>query len=391
MKIALVNGRIITPYRVLDRGAVLIEDGKIVAVGNDFNVPSEYSVFDCCKLYVSPGFVDIHVHGGGGHDFMDGTKQAILGAAKAHMKHGTTSLSPTTLACPDEELFTFFDLYKDVKRNMKDGPNLIGIHMEGPYFSYNQRGAQDPKYLRNPDKKHYKRILDYCSDIVRMTVAPELEGALDLGYELSKRGIVAAIGHSDACYQELVPAFECGYKHVTHLYSGMSTIHRRNAFRKLGVVETAYLIDEMTVEIIADGCHLPVELLKLIVKTKNNDKISLITDSSRGSGLPEGSKIILGSLSHGQECLLEGGVAIMPDRTSFAGSVSTSDRCVRTMYKQVGLPIEEAVAMMTINPSKVLGIQKRKGVLAAGFDADINMFDDDVIIKHVMIGGELRF
>ncbi len=391
MKKALVNGKVITPSRVLDGAAVVVENGKICEVSEDGRIPSGCEVTDCKGLYVSPGFIDMHLHGGGGYDFMDGTPEAVEGAAKAHMMHGTTSLVPTTLTCPDEDLFGFFDCYSEVKKKMKDGPDLLGIHLEGPYFSMEQKGAQDPAYLKKPSPEHYMKILEYCSDIVRISAAPELEGSLELGRELVRRGILAAVGHSDACYQELVPAYECGFTHVTHLYSGMSTIHRRNAYRYLGVVETAYLLDGMTVEIIADGKHLPKELLKLIVKTKSNDRISLITDSSRGAGMPEGSEILLGSLKYGQKCFIENGVAVMPDRTSFAGSVCTSDRCVRTMHKTVGLPIEEAVAMMTVNPAEVMNIADCKGRLVRGFDADINIFDDDINIKHVMVGGEFRF
>lgn len=389
MKKALVNGRVVTPTRVLDNATVLINESKIEGIIENGKVPSGYETVDCEGLFVSPGFIDMHLHGGGGHDFMDGTPEAIEGAAKAHLAHGTTSLVPTTLTCPDEDLFGFFDCYKQVKETMKDGPNLLGIHLEGPYFSMGQRGAQDPAYLQKPEKEHYEKILNYCPDIIRISAAPELEGSLELGRELTKRGILAAVGHSDACYQELLPAYDCGFTHVTHLYSGMSTIHRRHAYRYLGVVETAYLLDGMTVEIIADGCHLPKELLELIVKTKANDKISLITDSSRGAGMPEGSEILLGSLKYGQQCFIEGGVAVMPDRSCFAGSVCTSDRCVRTMHKTVGLPIEKAVAMMTINPAKVLKIDSHKGILAQGYDADINIFDDDINIKHTFVGGKM--
>lgn len=391
MKKAFVNGRIITPYRVVDDAVLLVDGDRIERLATTPVSLKGYEVIDCEGMYVSPGFIDMHLHGGGGYDFMDGTAQAIEGAAKAHMMHGTTSMTPTTLTCTDEELFNLFDVYAKVKEQMKDGPNLLGLHLEGPYFSMEQRGAQDPSYLKKPTPEHYGKLLDACPHIVRISAAPELEGSLELGRELTRRGILAAVGHSSACYQELVPAYECGFSHVTHLYSGMSTIHRRKAYRYLGVVETAYLIDGMTVEIIADGCHLPKELLELIVKTKPIDKISLITDSTRGAGMPEGSEIILGSLTKGQKCIIENGVAVMPDRSCFAGSVCTSDRCVRTMHKTVGLPIEQAVSMMTINPARVLKLDSRKGVLAQGYDADINIFDSNVNVKHTFIGGRMVF
>ena len=389
MKLLLKNGKIITPERVLENTDVLTENGKIKSVEANISPDENIKIIDCLGLYVSPGFIDMHLHGGGGYDFMDGTEEALVGATKSHLKYGTTSLVPTTLTCTDEELFNFFDIYKSVKSKMVDGPNLLGVHLEGPYFSPKQAGAQDPKYLKIPTPDHYNKILEYSDDIVRISLAPELPGALELGKVLRDRGIIASIGHSDADYSEVVSAVESGFSHVTHLYSGMSTIHRRNAYRHLGVVESAYLIDELNVEIIADGCHLPKELLEFIIKFKENDKISLVTDSSRGATMPEGSEIVLGSLKNGQDCIIENGVAIMPDRTAFAGSVATSDRCVRTMHKLVGLPIEKAVAMMTVNPARVLGVDDRKGKIQVGYDADINIFDDNINIKNVIVGGKV--
>lgn len=391
MKYALINGKVITPYRVIEDSAVIVNNGKIEQIATGAVATDDCTVIDCQGYYVSPGFIDMHVHGGGGYDFMDGSTEAIIGAAKSHMMHGTTSICPTTLTCPDEDLFNFFDCFKEAKKAMTDGPNFAGIHLEGPYFSEAQKGAQDSKYILNPKPEHYLKVLNYCPDIVRISAAPELEGALELGKELKSRGIIAAVGHSDADYEDVLKAYECGYTHLTHFYSGMSTIYRKNAYRHLGVVEAGYLIDGLSIEVISDGCHLPKDLLKMIVKLKANDKISLITDSSRGSGLPDGTEIILGSKKYGQLSYVENGVAIMPDRKAFAGSVCTTDRCVRTMHKTVGLTIEESVAMMTANPAKVLGIDSKKGYLSTGYDADINVFDNNVNIKHVMVGGELRF
>ena len=392
MKTALQNGRIITPEGILENKTLLLEDGVILGLEEpNVKLPSDTKLLDCSGAYVSPGFLDLHLHGGGGHDYMDGTVEAIEEASRTHLKHGTTSLCPTTLTSTDEDLFSFFEMYRTAKEDMQDGPELLGIHLEGPYFSPEQRGAQDPKYLRKPTKEHWTSILSSSPDIVRMSLAPELEGALELGRELEKRGIVAAIGHSNANYKECRKAVEAGFRHVTHLYSGMSTIHRKNAYRVLGVVESAYLLDELSVEIIADGCHLPPELLEYIVRFKDSSKISLITDSSRGATMPEGSKILLGSLKNGQECYVENGVAIMPDRTCFAGSVCTTDRCVRTMWKKVGVSLETAVSMMSYHPAKVLGLEKHKGLLQKGYDADIVVFDDYVNILHALGGGLIRF
>ncbi len=387
MKTLIKNGCVITPQRTLEHGFVLMDGGSISEVSE--NLPSEHAdiVYDAEGRYVSPGFIDIHTHGGGGYDYMDGTPEAFIGAAKAHMAHGTTSIVPTTLTCPDEELFGAFACFKEAKRRMEDGPNLLGLHLEGPYFSPDQAGAQDPKYLRVPEREHYEKILNGSDDILRMSVAVELPGALELLDELGRRGILASVGHSDALYPEVLKAVEHGCSHVTHLYSGMSALRRIGPYRHLGVVESAYLIDELSVEIIADGCHLPPELLKLIVRQKPWDKICLITDSMRGAGLPEGETVKLGSLANGQDVILEGGVAMLLDHTAFAGSVCTTDRCVRTMVKKADVPVADAVRMMTANPARVIGA-KHKGALVPGMDADICVFDGDINIAAVFVGGK---
>lgn len=389
MRTAILHGRVITPFRVIEDGSVLVEDGRILSV-QEGPAPAADDVFDAAGLFVSPGFIDLHTHGGGGFDYMDATPEAFLGAAKAHLRHGTTSLTPTTLSGSDEELFAVFACYEAAKSAPSDGPNLLGLHLEGPYFAPAQAGAQDTKHLRFPDAAHVKSLLNASGSIVRVSAAAELPGALELGDELKNRGILASIGHSDAFYPDVVKAVEHGYSLVTHLYSGMSMLRRIGAWRHLGLVESAYLMDELNVEIIADGCHLPPELLRLIVKLKPWDKICLITDSMRGAGLPEGSVVKLGSLEHGQDVILEDGVAMMPDRKAFAGSVCTAERCIRTMYRQAGVPLADAVRMMTANPARLIGA-KTKGILAAGYDADVCVFDESVEIKRVMVGGEFRY
>lgn len=384
---AIINAKIILRDEILSGHVLLVEDTKILGITEEIPKNAD-KVYDAEGNYVSPGFIDLHTHGAGGHDFMDGTVEAIEGACKMHMSHGTTSIVPTTLTCPNEELVHFFEVYREAKADMKDGPNLLGIHLEGPYFSAKQAGAQDPKYLLLPTEEEYMQILEAGDeDIVRISAAPELEGALGLGDELRKRGIIAAIGHSDADYADVMKAVEHGYNHVTHLYSGMSSLHRVGPYRILGVVESSYLIDSLTVEIIADGKHLPPELLKLIMKQKPIDKICLITDSMRGAGFPDGQHAIIGSLKNGQDTIIQDGVAMMLDMKAFAGSVCTADRCVRTMYKLADVPLKDAVTMITYNPARLLGVEDHKGSIAAGMDADLCIFDDNINIKAVYVKG----
>lgn len=382
---AIVNAKILTPYRVVE-GCLVMENGKIKAITQE--APAGCEIIDAQGHYVSPGFIDLHTHGGGGHDYMDGTVEAFEGAAKAHLEHGTTALLVTTLTCSDEELFNAFKVFETVKNSDFKGPELLGLHLEGPYFSESQKGAQDPRYLRNPDPEHYLRIFDACPYIRRMTVAPELPGAMELGAELKRRGILASIGHTDADYEDVLVAREHGYDLLTHFYSGMSTLRRVNAYRHLGVIETGYLLDDMSIEIIADGKHLPPELLRLIVKSKSWDRICLITDSMRGAGMPEGSHPKLGSLKDGQETVISDGVAFLLDKSAFAGSVCTTDRCVRTMVQLAGVPLLDAVRMMTVNPARTIGVDDHKGVLRAGMDADVCIFDDDIQIKAVFVDGQ---
>lgn len=391
MKTILKNGKVITPLRVIQNGGLVIENGIIKKVfeGNAPDVQGECNVVDVEGRYIAPGFVDIHTHGAGGYDYMDGTIEAIDAASRAHMEHGSTTIVPTTLTSTMDELFAFFDCYREAKKQIKGGPNLLGLHLEGPYFSMEQKGAQDPRYIKNPDRDEYLKILDSSDDIVRWTVAPELEGALEMGRELTDRGVLCSIGHSNAIYEEVLEAFENGYTHVTHLYSGMSMVRRINAYRYSGVVESSYLIDEMTVEIIADGAHLPASLLKLIYKIKGADSICLVTDSMRAAGMPEG-EYRLGSLEDGQVVVVEDGVAKLQDRSAFAGSVATADRLVRTMVEIARVPIEEAVKMMTLTPARIMGIDDKKGSLVASKDADIVVFDGNIDIDLVIVGGNIE-
>ena len=386
-RIKITNGRILTPYRIIENGCIIVEGRTISYVGPCDANTEDCKIIDAGGKFVSPGFVDIHSHGGGGYDFMDGTVEAYLGAAEEHARHGTTSLVTTTLTSTMEELKNTFNVYKEAKTRNRRGAEFAGIHLEGPYFAMSQKGAQDPRYIKNPEPVEYKEILSWSDDIVRWSAAPELEGAMEFGRCLKDNGILASIAHTDAIYEQVEEAFENGFTHITHLYSGTSGVRRINAYRYSGVIESAYLIDDMSVEIIADGHHLPKSLLKLIYKIKGSSRIALVTDSMRGAGMPDGESI-LGSLRNGQKVIIEDGVAKLLDKSAFAGSVATADRLVRTMVKIAEVPLLEAVKMMTSTPAKIIGIDKHKGTLAVGKQADIVIFDDDINIGMTIIEGK---
>ena len=386
MKTAFTNARMLVSDTWRDGLSMLVENGRIAAL-SEGAVNADITV-DCAGAMLSPGLIDLHVHGGGGFDFMDATEETVIGAAHAHMMGGTTTLLPTTVCSSDEEVHQLALALASAKESGAPLPHMPGLHLEGPYFSKEQAGAQDPEYIAVPSPERFMRLLEKAGDVKRMSVAVELPGALELGDHLKKKGILAAIGHSNANYDEVLKAVEHGYTHVTHLYSGMSRLHRVGAKRVLGVVESAYLIDELTVEIIADGIHLPPELLRLILRCKARDKIILVTDALSGMGLPDGSEIILGSKKSGRKAIIDGGVAYMPDRSCYAGSVVSGMGCVRTMVEKTGSSLSEALKMMTINPAKALKLQERKGSLQPGHDADLLLIDNTLKVQAVYVGGQ---
>ena len=385
----LINGTIVTPYRYIQGGTIVLQDGIILGVHErDVEVPGATEL-DAGGRYIAPGFIDIHVHGGGGYDFMDGTPEAFLKIAELHACYGTTSLVPTTLTAETDDLLQTLDAYETASRTNHRGAAFLGVHLEGPYFALSQRGAQDPRYIRNPDPAEYEKILAYSSSIIRWSAAPELEGAIAFGRRLREKGILAAVAHSDAVYEDVLTAYENGYSLATHLYSAMSGVTRRNAFRYAGVIESALLLD-MDVEIITDGVHLPAPLLKLVYKIKGADRTALITDAMRAAGMPAGEST-LGSLKNGLKVIVEDGVAKLPDRTSFAGSVATTNQLVRNMVNLADVSLLDAVRMASSTPARIMGVDARKGSLAPGKDADIVIFDDQLTVYATLVGGQLIY
>jgi N-acetylglucosamine-6-phosphate deacetylase len=297
---------------------------------------------------------------------------------------------PTTLTSSKEEILQTLDVYENANLKNKKGAQFLGMHLEGPYFSLNQRGAQDPKYIRDPDPEEYKEIIAHSLSIARWSAAPELKGAIEFGRYVQSKGILPAIAHTDAIYEDVVKAFENGYSLVTHLYSAMSGVTRRNAFRYAGVIESAFIIDELDVEIIADGIHLPAPLLKLVYKIKGPDKIALITDAMRSAGMPPGESV-LGNIHNGIKVIVEDGVAKLPDRTSFAGSVSTSDRLVRNMIFMADVALIDAIKMITVTPARIMKVSDKKGSLEVGKDADIVLFDDKINVGMTIVKGQMLY
>jgi N-acetylglucosamine-6-phosphate deacetylase len=389
-KIIIVNGKVITADGIIDNGYVVLSGGTITDVGSGNPKLADAIEINAQGNYISPGFIDLHVHGGGGADFMDGTVEAFLTVAETHAKYGTTAMCPTTLTSEIEDLLHTLDLYKIADSKNEKGAQFIGMHLEGPYFNVNQRGAQDERYIRNPDPKEYEKILSYSDRIVRWSAAPELPGALEFGKRIKEKGILLALAHTDAVYDEVLKGYDVGYNLATHFYSAMSGVTRKNAFRYAGVIESCYLIDGMDVEIIADGIHLPAPLLQLVYKFKGADKTALITDAMRAAGMPEGESV-LGNLQTGMKVIVEDGVAKLLDRSSFAGSVATADRLVRTMISDGGVSLTETIKMISSTPARILGIEQAKGSITIGKDADIVVFDEKINIKYTIVGGRVVY
>jgi N-acetylglucosamine-6-phosphate deacetylase len=389
-RIKIINGKIITPQRIIRDGMVVITDDKISEVSDNRMEVSDAIEIDAGGKFIAPGFIDIHAHGGAGYDFMDATEKAFLEIAALHARYGTTAMLPTTLSSSKEEILRTLEAYESASKKNVNGSQFLGMHLEGPYFAMNQRGAQDPRFIRDPDPSEYEEILLRSSVVRRWSAAPELKGAIEFGRYLRSKNILPAVAHTDAIYEDVVVALENGYTLATHLYSAMSGVTRKNAFRYAGVIESAFLLDEMDVEIIADGVHLPAPLLKLVYKIKGADRTALITDAMRASGMPPGESI-LGSLTSGLKVIVEDGVAKLPDRTSFAGSVATADRLVRTMITKAEIPLTDAIKMITSTPARILKVSDSKGSLAKGKDADVVIFDSDVNIQMTMIKGKIVF
>jgi len=384
----LENGYVVTPYRVIENGIVVIENGKIIDIGkkDEVKIPGDSWRIDVKGNYVVPGFIDIHLHGGGGADTMDATYEALNTISLAHAEGGTTAFIPSTVSAPLKNIISAIDAVREAMRIGTKGAKILGIHIEGPYISVEQKGAHDERFIRSPSKDEIDVLLNHVDVIKIITAAPEIAGGLELGYVMSSRGVLMSIGHSNATIYEVLKAVEAGYRHVTHIYSGCSMTRRIRAYRYPGVVEAAYLIDDLTVEMIADGKHLPPHLIKLILKNKTIGKVCIVTDAMMAAGLPPG-KYKLGSI----EAIVDEGVAWLPDRSAFAGSVARMNTMIRFLVNDAGLTLQDAVMLASTNPAKIIGISSSKGSLSRGKDADIVVMDKELNVLMTITEGRIVY
>ncbi|MBQ6718542.1 MAG: amidohydrolase family protein [Clostridia bacterium] len=374
MKI-LTNGKIVSEGKTLEGYDIITDGDKIIEIKTTADVSGEKT--DLGGNYIAPGFIEIHCHGGGGYEFIDATPEAFKKACEVHAAHGTRVIYPTISATDYDTMVRVLQTAREVKNNC--ALEIPGVHLEGPYFALEMCGGQAPGIVRDIDRDEYTTLLEEYSDIIaRWDYAPEKDKDNTFLKAVTDKGILVATAHSSAEYDDVLRAYEGGNRLVTHLYSCTSTITRHQGFRHLGIVESAYLLDDMYVEAIADGCHLPLDLLKMIIKLKGTDRVCLITDALRPGGIgKEGKEYTNCPVPF----VIEDGVAKLLDRSAFAGSIATSDILLKTAVKS-GCSIADAVKMMTETPAKVMGL-KTKGKIAVGFDAQFTVFDENLDIVNI--------
>ena len=374
--IKIKSDKIIIGETLFD-GYMYALNGKITEISKA-DKPCEES-YDFTGKYVSAGFIDMHTHGAGGYAFMNSSVEDVIAGCDYHLAHGTTSIVPTISAGEFETMRQAVINIHKAKGKTKG--NILGAHLEGPYLSPKQAGAQCPAFITPPKKADYESLIEeYGKSIARWTYAPENDENGAFCKYLTEHNIIASAGHTDAVNADMVRAIENGCNLITHLYSCTSTVTRNHGFRSLGVIESAYLHDELYVEIIADGKHLPPDLIKMIIKIKGMDKVALITDSLEiaGTDIKEG-------VMSGTEFIVEDGVCKLKDRSAFAGSVATADKLIKTLVKDCGYGVPTAVKMLTEVPAKILKVNK--GMIATGYDADIIVFDEEIKVSDIFIAG----
>ena len=378
------NGTLITPFETMHKGVVVFKGGKIVAVGREteVKVPEGAVVIDASGQIVAHGFIDIHVHGGKGRDVMEASYEAMNEIAKFVACHGTTSFLPTTVSASHDALLNVVKAVGAAVEKGTDGAEVLGAHLEGPYISSRRPGAQDLDFIRPPSLDEFNEIWDASKRTVKIvTLALEVEGAKRLIKKLRGLGVVASVGHSNATYGEVVKAIKYGVKHAAHTFNAMRSFHHREP----RVVGAVLIHDELTAELICDNIHVHPAAMKLLVRAKGTDKVVLVTDAIQVAGMPEG-KYTIGK----KDVIVTNGVCRL-ESGELAGSTLTMNKAVRNMVKSVGIPLQTAVKMTTINPAVVVNVDKRKGSLEPGKDADIVIIDDDVNVFMTIVKGNIVY
>lgn len=375
----LINACILTPQGWLKEGSVLIKDGKILEVTNCNLAVTNAEVVDLKGMYILPGGIDLHAHGGGGHDFMEGTEEAFRTAVKAHMRHGTTAIFPTlgasSLSMMNEAAETCTRLMRE-----RNSP-ILGLHLEGPYLNPAMAGGQIPENIKTPDPEEYIPFAEKWTCIKRWDAAPEVPGAIPFGKYITDKGILASVAHTLAEFEDIRTAYKSGYTHATHFYNAMPGFHKRHEYKYEGTVESIYLLDDMTVEVIADGIHVPPTILRLIYKIKGVERTCLVTDAMAAAASNYHT-------TFDPRVIIEDGVCKLADHSALAGSIATMDRLIRTMVQKADIPLADAARMASETPARIMGVSDRKGSLSKGKDADIIAMDSSLNVQGVWAMGQ---
>jgi N-acetylglucosamine-6-phosphate deacetylase len=387
-----VNGTAVLADRLLEGGHVLVTGDRITAAGDAANPLPETAAhrIDLHGAYLVPGYVDLHVHGGAGADFMDGTDEAFHTVCRAHTRHGTTSLLPTTTVARHEQHLAFLDVCRRLRREGTGGAAVLGAHFYGPYFAPEARGCHPGAPVRPPRPEEYEQYLAHADGIATATVAPELPGAEEFVRACRRHGIRCNAGHSYATFEQMEAAHSWGVRHVDHLFCAMSDRARLRQTQTYpmrgGVLEATLFFDDLTTEVIADGKHLQRELLLLAYKVKGPDRLALVTDCNRALDMPDGD-YLFGPRDGGEPILRRDGVGIMPDGKALASGVMGMDHCVRTFRRLTGVPLVEVIRMATLTPARVAGWDQEVGSIAAGKRADLLVLDQELQVCEVYLAG----
>ncbi len=381
------NATLVLPDRLVPNSSLSVAHGRIATVGG----PQSTGDIDLGGAYLAPGFVDLHVHGGDGADFMDGTPEAFRAVCHCHARHGTTSLTPTSTVARMGQYLRFLELCDRLYDGMAGVARIVGCHFYGPYFARPARGCHPDQEFLTPDEQNadaFTKLAERMPLVV--TVAPEIPNAEWLVRTYSQRGVRFNAGHSHAAFPQVEAAVGWGVRHVDHLFCAMSDrarLRQTQAFpMRAGLMEATLYFDELTTEVIADGKHLSPELLRLAYKLKGPDRLALVTDSMRALDMPDG-EYWFGAEGSGEKILKRDGVGVTLEGTALASAVMGMDHCVRTMHR-AGVPLPEAVRMASLTPARILGVDADVGSLEVGKRADLVVMDADLGVKQVYVGGE---
>ena len=373
------NAHLIFADGIRDGLELVVEEAKITAIREQTRARRKDAV-DLHGSYLAPGFIDLHVHGALGRDTMDASGEAFRSICNFHASGGTTSLLLTTATAPMDKLVEVLNAVRDC-RSSNDA--IAGVHVEGPFISKAKCGAQRAEFIQDPLPMAVQQLLDYADVIKRVTIAPELPGALEAIENFHEHEISVSGGHSDAWDEEARSGFDRGMRSVTHTFNCMSSARRRGIYRVGGLLEFALSEPQISCELIADGHHVSATLMKMLYRAKGAAGICLVTDATPGAGLNDGSRFSL----FGNECVVEGGVCLLADRPALAGSASRMIDLVRTMVRDIDLPLHEAITMATANPARAIGLET-KGRLAVGADADFVVLSPDLKVVRTFVHGE---